>query len=482
MKAEKNTCVILIFVLFFSAFYCCKKGACFAQTNNVGIGTLTPAASALLDVDASAGNNKGMLVPRLTSLQRLAILSPANSLLVFDTDSACFFYWNGLTANWKSLCNSNTSGVIGSTGSTGAKGSTGIGGPIGAIGSTGITGAMGNTGLMGLTGGIGITGLTGTKGTTGAIGNTGLVGSTGATGITGTTGPGGFCPSAANGYISMFTSPSALCNSVAFQNGNNIGINTLTPTVSVEINATDAIAVPSGTTAQQPAGPPTGSVRFNTTLGVLEVFNGTCWQNSNTPPIGSTYVQWFNSANPNTLYPCTVWISSDLSNGEFIRATGGLSNVATTSLNGVVQNFATEDHAHNSSGSVDNSVSLSTSADGSHTHGGVTAGVTSGGSAWIPYDDNLTSNASIVGDFGGDNPSTCGAGWDGRPTAGNFMGQLNQPCLDHTHAINADGSHTHTVPAHNHTMSIFVGSMSAGVAAAETRPVNVAVVFWRRTQ
>ena len=69
------------------------SGVSLAQNNNVGIGTLTPKASALLDVDASPGNDKGVLVPRLTTAQRLAIVSPANSLLVFDTDAACFFYF-----------------------------------------------------------------------------------------------------------------------------------------------------------------------------------------------------------------------------------------------------------------------------------------------------------------------------------------------------------------------------------------------------
>jgi hypothetical protein len=254
------------------------------------------------------------------------------------------------------------------------------------------------------------------------------------------------------------------------------------PAVSFQINTTDAIAVPTGTTAQQPAAPPTGSVRFNTTLGVLEVFNGTCWQNTNTPAVGSTYIQWFGAADPNALYPCTVWISSDIASGEFIRATGGSSNVPAPPLTGVVQQFATEDHTHNGSGTVGNSGTLTTSSDGSHNHGGATAGVASSPGSWIPYDDNLNTDAGNAGDFFSDNPSTCGLGWDGRPTAGNFMGQLNQGCLDHTHTINADGSHTHTIAPHAHSLSVAVGNMATGNAALETRPTNVAVIFWRRTQ
>jgi trimeric autotransporter adhesin len=62
-----------------------------ASAQNVGIGTNTPNASALLDVTAS---NKGVLIPRVTNAQMIAIASPANGLLVYNTDSAAFAYRN----------------------------------------------------------------------------------------------------------------------------------------------------------------------------------------------------------------------------------------------------------------------------------------------------------------------------------------------------------------------------------------------------
>lgn len=164
----------------------------FAQNNNVGIGTLSPKTSALLDIDASPANNKGVLIPRLTAVQRLAIPSPANSLLVFDTDSACFFYWKAVSSSWKSLCNTGAdspTGLIGSTGLTGVTGMVGITGTTGLIGSTGASGNIGSTGYTGLTGAIGITGSTGfigSTGTTGLIGSTGNTGSVGVIGATGT--------------------------------------------------------------------------------------------------------------------------------------------------------------------------------------------------------------------------------------------------------------------------------------------------------
>lgn len=42
-------------------------------------------------------------------------------------------------------------------------------------------------------------------------------------------------------------------------------------------SATGGMVLPSGTTAQRPASPITGQMRFNTTTGSVEVFNGTSW-------------------------------------------------------------------------------------------------------------------------------------------------------------------------------------------------------------
>lgn len=50
----------------------------FAQNQNVGIGTTAPVPSAMLEVVSS---NKGVLVPRMNTLQMNAIASPANGLL-----------------------------------------------------------------------------------------------------------------------------------------------------------------------------------------------------------------------------------------------------------------------------------------------------------------------------------------------------------------------------------------------------------------
>lgn len=65
------------------------------STGNVGMGTLTPDASAQLDVTSTT---KGFLPPRMTAVQRIAISSPTNGLLVYQTDypSGLYFFNAGV--------------------------------------------------------------------------------------------------------------------------------------------------------------------------------------------------------------------------------------------------------------------------------------------------------------------------------------------------------------------------------------------------
>ncbi|GIV41740.1 MAG: hypothetical protein KatS3mg034_1050 [Vicingaceae bacterium] len=183
-----------------STFLC---GKLFSQTKNVGIGTSNPDPSAILHLDPS-GKDKGILVPRLTSAQRMAISNPADGLLVYDITVGCFYYYQQSSSSWLSLCQ--------------------ISGPQGPTGPQGLQGPTGPTGA---------TGITGPTGPTGAQGPTGV---TGPTGITGPTGPGGYCANAQPGYITMFTTPDTVCNSVIYQSGTNIGINTTNPQQSLDVN------------------------------------------------------------------------------------------------------------------------------------------------------------------------------------------------------------------------------------------------------
>lgn len=58
----------------------------------------TTQPSAILDV---VSTTRGALLPRMTSTQRTAILSPAQALMVFDTDSSSYFQYTG--SSWQNL-------------------------------------------------------------------------------------------------------------------------------------------------------------------------------------------------------------------------------------------------------------------------------------------------------------------------------------------------------------------------------------------
>jgi len=91
--------------------------AAFGQ-QNAGLGTTTPNASALLDMTSTT---QGLLVPRMTTGQRTSISSPANGLLVFDTDDSHFYFYHAASTTWISLTtasNFNTSVITDPASST----------------------------------------------------------------------------------------------------------------------------------------------------------------------------------------------------------------------------------------------------------------------------------------------------------------------------------------------------------------------------
>ncbi|MBL0325200.1 MAG: hypothetical protein IPP61_08470 [Cytophagaceae bacterium] len=70
-----------------------------ATKDNVGIGTSTPDQSAVLDIQSA---NKGLLIPRLTVDQRNNIASPANGLMIYQTNEKSGFYFYDGDA-WKPM-------------------------------------------------------------------------------------------------------------------------------------------------------------------------------------------------------------------------------------------------------------------------------------------------------------------------------------------------------------------------------------------
>ena len=74
----------------------------------VGIGTITPHASSVLELSSTT---QGMLTPRMTTAQRVAIASPADGLMVYDTDLKSFYHYNSSVTSWN-VINSGTTGRL----------------------------------------------------------------------------------------------------------------------------------------------------------------------------------------------------------------------------------------------------------------------------------------------------------------------------------------------------------------------------------
>lgn len=72
----------------------------FAQSQNAGIGTNNPDASAVLELSNDLLTTpKGFLVPRMTQTNRNSISSPATGLIIYQTDNTPgFYYYDG--SNW----------------------------------------------------------------------------------------------------------------------------------------------------------------------------------------------------------------------------------------------------------------------------------------------------------------------------------------------------------------------------------------------
>lgn len=87
--------------LIAATFTSCLFAMSFAQ---VGIGTTTPNASSVLELNSS---NKAFLPPRMTSTQRDQIANPVQGMMIFNTNTTCVEIYRG--SSWFNLCTGSSS-------------------------------------------------------------------------------------------------------------------------------------------------------------------------------------------------------------------------------------------------------------------------------------------------------------------------------------------------------------------------------------
>jgi hypothetical protein len=86
----------------------------FPKTGAAGIGTTAPGTSSLLEIKSTS---KGILIPRMTLVQRNGIVAPATGLLIFQTNSTPgFYYYTG--SAWKAVTSKTGWSLTGNAGTS----------------------------------------------------------------------------------------------------------------------------------------------------------------------------------------------------------------------------------------------------------------------------------------------------------------------------------------------------------------------------
>ncbi len=94
---------ILQKLLFTATVVLLTSNNLFSQNVAINASGAAPVASAMLDI---ASTSSGLLIPRMSTAQRTSIGTPATGLLVYDTTTNSFWYYNG--AIWIQILNTTT--------------------------------------------------------------------------------------------------------------------------------------------------------------------------------------------------------------------------------------------------------------------------------------------------------------------------------------------------------------------------------------
>jgi hypothetical protein len=296
-------------------------------TGSVGIGVDPPSSTAELDITSTT---KGLLAPRMTTAQRLAIASPANGLIVYDTQLVSLEVYDAVGAVWNQLADTATTGSVTSvTASAPLSVTNGTSTPAITLGTVPV--ANGGTGATTLTGyllGSGTSAVTASATIPGTAISGNIAGN--AANVTGTV-------AVANGGTGAATAAAALTNLLPSQTGDSGKVLTTNGTAAswgaasagtvTSVTGTSPIVVATGTStpaitlATVPvANGGTGATTFTT--GYLLLGNGTS-------AIGSSTLFW-NSANgrlglgtTTPSYPLDIETSVNANIGSYEYLAGG---------------------------------------------------------------------------------------------------------------------------------------------------------------
>ena len=285
----------------------------------VAINTLlSPHPSAVLDVQNNYRSTPGgFRMPTMTQTDRDAIVTPADGLMIYNTDDKAFNFYNNGTASWEAVGGGSSTlqsaydggntidlngadfSIRNSTGTSNHFRVSDVNGNI-LIGESGngyavnilkssdaLIDMISSNAAIDTQVGLRMSMSTGAIGTVYRVfanknDNTG--GSTDADFIMRkefSTG-GGYLEflkyenATGNVYLNGDNTSASSYGDIIISGG-NLGIQNAAPTVGLDVNTTDAIKIPVGTTAERPVSPAAGMLRYNTTDAQYEAHNGSGW-------------------------------------------------------------------------------------------------------------------------------------------------------------------------------------------------------------
>lgn len=260
---------------------------------------------------------------------------------------------------------------------------------------------------------------------------------------------------------------SAVVDSGVFEIGGNVGVGTTSPLGILDVTSTTSgFLPPRMTTAQRDAiaSPPTGSMIFNTTTGLLEIHSGSSWVPSG-QSIPNGAVMAFNSSS------CpTGWTTYASAQDKVIVGSGSSYSLGATGGSNTATSSSTGAHDH---GAATGSTAISIAQMPSHNHGGATTGGA-----------NLTHSHGVSDPGHAHDAGSHPSGWEaggyglignpgfsdrvmvqdaygfGTAAAATGIWIQNSGALSHDHGISAQGGgggHTHTISSdgnHAHTVDV----------------------------